>query len=79
MLLKLLVGRDRVRSVHQRRAAAHIDRHAERLLDLLTRRAEPDERFGVKANAAVAMRSDAKRQRDQLLRLLVERAVVRGA
>ena len=55
----LLPGGDDVGRVHQRRAAAHVDRHAQRLLDFGARRAELDQRLDVKADARVAVCRDA--------------------
>ena len=37
--LELLIGGNRVGGIHQRRATAHINRHAERLFDFLPGRA----------------------------------------
>ena len=53
-LLELLVGLERVRRVHHRRAGAHVDRHAERLDDLLARRTQIERRLDVEADAIVA-------------------------
>ncbi|KAH2819884.1 hypothetical protein KXV85_003358, partial [Aspergillus fumigatus] len=46
-LLKLLVGRDGIGSVHQRRPAAHVNRHGQHLVHLLARGAELNQRFGM--------------------------------
>src|SRR5581483_972397 len=69
---KLFESRDRVGGIHQRRAAAHVNRHAERLLHFLPSRPQPDQRLGMKADAGIAMGGDAKRQSNQLFGLLVE-------
>ena len=55
-------------------AAAEYD-EAERLLDFLARCMQAHQRLGMETDAAVAVRGDAERERNQLLGLLVERAV----
>src|SRR6516225_9779977 len=75
LLLEFLERRYRVRRVHQRRPAAHIDGHAEGFLHLLTGGTEPDERFHVKADTAVAARCNRDRKRDQFFGLPVQGTV----
>src|SRR6266540_4318062 len=72
---ELLPRGERIRRVHQRRPAAHVNGHAECFLDLGFGRAELRKRLHMKADAGIAMRGDAERKRDQLLRLALERAV----
>lgn len=74
-----LEGAQRVCGVHQRRSAAHVHRHAERFIELCARRSELDKALYVEANTGIAVGGDAERQRDQFLRLLVERPVTRGS
>ena len=67
-----------VRRIHQRRAAAHIHRHAEHFFHLCPCRAEADKCFYMKADAAVATGGNANRQRDKFLGFFIQRAVFGG-
>ena len=53
--------------VHQGRAAAHVDAHAQRLFQLGPGGAQAHQRLDVKADAARAVLGDADRERDKLL------------
>ncbi len=57
--------------VHDRRAGAHIDGHAEHLSHLLLGRALFKSRLGMKGYTVVASHGNAYPQRDQFLRLPV--------
>jgi len=75
--IELIEGAQGVGGVHERGAAAHIDRHAERLAHFRAAGAEARQGLGVKAQAAVAMGGDAESQGDQLLGLFIKRLGLR--
>jgi len=75
-LAELVEGKNGVGGVHQGRAAAHVEAHAERLLEFGAGGAEPHQRLGMKADAAVAAGGDGDGHGDELLGLAVERPVL---
>jgi hypothetical protein len=74
VFLKLLISGNRIGSVHQGRSATHVDRHGKHLLNLLARSSELDQSFRMKTDATITMGRNTKRECDQLLRFLVQRA-----
>ena len=74
---KLVEGADGIGGIHQRRAAAHIDRHAQRFLDFSLGCAQFDQRLRVETDAPIAARRIAQRQRDQFLGLFVQSPIFR--
>ena len=62
-----------MRRIHDRWPRAHVDGHAQRLHDLVARRALRDRRLDVEGDAVVAADGDADAERDQLLGFGVER------
>src|SRR5690606_20568713 len=71
---KLFERGQRVGCIHQRRPAAHVDRHAQHLAELLRRGAEANQRLGMEAETSIASCRHANRHRNQLLGLFVQRA-----
>jgi len=74
----LLVGRNRVCRL-QRGTASHIDGHAEGLFHLRARGAEPDQCLCLEADAAIAVRRNSDRERDQFLGSFLSSAPPRPA
>ena len=64
---KFVLGVHRIRGIHKRRSATHVHRHCQGFHHLFARRTKPDQGFGVKTDASVAMARHADRERDQLL------------
>jgi hypothetical protein len=66
-------------SVHQRRATAHVNRHPQHFLELLSCGAETHEAFCVEANASIAAQRNCYAHGDQLFGLFVQRGRRSGA